>query len=132
MLQQCYEALTNQAANRWIQIGNFLHKTSVLSGLACGGSILAKAPFERIVIPLACTSAGCASLYAVLWQWDPCSQYQVDHFGDELHTIPAAKLAAQSYTVLIYRNDAARRVLQNVLALSCGLYCAYKMNLRLR
>ena len=60
-----------------IQIGNFLHKTAVLSGVAFLSASLTRAPFASLVLPMGIISVGCAGLYDTLWVHDPLSQYQV-------------------------------------------------------
>lgn len=88
---------------RWIRTGNFLHKTTVLSGMAAllsTGVMLALGGMRSIsggnwFVPLDCqlsaytslhlapsialsfVSAFSAGVYAVFWQWDPCAKYQV-------------------------------------------------------
>lgn len=63
---------------RWITVGNCLHKTAVLSGLAsivCGSVWSNRPVFSS---PLCAVSIFCAGLYTVSWNVDYCCQYQVD------------------------------------------------------
>lgn len=63
---------------RWITVGNCLHKTAVVSGLA---SIVTGSLWpDRLAIcaaPLCALSVFCTGLYTVSWNYDPCCQYQV-------------------------------------------------------
>lgn len=62
---------------RWITVGNCLHKTAVLSGLAsivCGSVWPNRPVFSS---PLCAVSIFCAGLYTVSWNVDYCCQYQV-------------------------------------------------------
>ncbi len=63
---------------RWIRVGNCLHKTAVVSGLA--SIVTASLWPERFAIcaaPLCAISVFCTGLYTVSWNYDPCCQYQV-------------------------------------------------------
>lgn len=65
---------------RWITVGNCLHKTAVVSGLA---SIVTVTLWpDRLAIfaaPLCAISVFCTGLYTVSWNYDPCCQYQVSN-----------------------------------------------------
>ncbi|VDL60241.1 unnamed protein product [Hymenolepis diminuta] len=96
---------------RWIHTGNWLHKTAVLSGLAAIGgtflTLLLRHSSETIVrnslidmsrsllpsVVLGLVSATSAGLYALFWQCDPCSKYQV---ARSLSALPACVVAAAS------------------------------------
>lgn len=70
-------ARLSDETERWITVGNCLHKTAVLTGLAsivCG-SIWP----ERLTLstPFCAISVFCTGLYTVSWNFDPCCQYQV-------------------------------------------------------
>lgn len=62
---------------RWIRVGNCLHKTAVVSGLAsivCGAIMPERPVFSA---PLCALSIFCTGLYTVSWNVDYCCQYQV-------------------------------------------------------
>lgn len=62
---------------RWITVGNCLHKTAVITGLA---SIVSNPLWpDRLAIsaPLCAISVFCTGLYHCSWNCDPCCQYQV-------------------------------------------------------
>eukprot|EP00047_Mylnosiga_fluctuans_P023260 m.135060 g.135060 ORF g.135060 m.135060 type:complete len:157 (-) comp9524_c0_seq3:2627-3097(-) len=106
--------------DRSIQVGNFLHKTAVLSGLAftCASFARGQQFFFRLVMPLGVICVGCAGFYDMLWQQDPLCQYQLDHTGDELVNIPTSELKPSTpYAVLVFRDNTARKVLHNTFAI---------------
>lgn len=62
---------------RWIRVGNCLHKTAVVSGLAsivCGAIMPERPVFSA---PLCAISIFCTGLYTISWNVDCCCQYQV-------------------------------------------------------
>lgn len=71
-------ARLSDETERWITVGNCLHKTAVISGLAsiATGSIWP----DRTAIgaSLCAISVFCTGLYTVSWNYDPCCQYQVN------------------------------------------------------
>lgn len=113
---------------RSIQIGNILHKTAVLAGLGCWVTAGLRLPLMQCTLPLGAASAAGAAVYALSWQDDPLCKYQVDQFGDELNAIPAQRLKRSgSYMILVHRDDAVRKRLQNVFGIACALLCAVKL-----
>lgn len=76
-------ARLSDETERWIRVGNCLHKTAVLAGLT---SVVGAALWpERltITVPICALSVFCTGLYTVSWNYDPCCQYQVsllNHF----------------------------------------------------
>lgn len=62
---------------RWITVGNCLHKTAVVSGIAsvvCGSLWPERPVFS---LPLCAVSIFCTGLYTISWNVDHCCQYQV-------------------------------------------------------
>lgn len=62
---------------RWITVGNCLHKTAVLSGvvsMVCGSVWTDQLTVSASFCAL---SVFCTGLYTVSWNYDPCCQYQV-------------------------------------------------------
>lgn len=66
---------------RWITVGNCLHKTAVVSGVASLISSLLWRDRPVIAAPMCAVSLFCAGLYTVSWNYDPCCQYQVLFFS---------------------------------------------------
>lgn len=112
---------------KWIRVGNFLHKSAVLSSFA----ILAITPFIPVRIslftsvPLGVFGLSCVTIYGVSWQFDPCCKYQVDYKGRELTKIPSRDIHTPSPVVLVRRNDKYRKIVHNTLsvAVMCYLGC---------
>lgn len=104
---------------RWIKVGNFLHKSAVLSTIGT----LVITPFipPRFVLftmaPLGALGVCCACVYGISWQFDPCCKYQVDYRGRELKRIPSHEVHTPSPVVLVRRNDKYRKFLHNTLSL---------------
>ncbi len=114
---------------RWIRFGNFLHKSAVLASLGALVSLpfLHHSTSNLTSIPLGVFGIGCAALYDVSWQFDPCSQYQVDYQGTELTNVPSHDLHSQTPVVLIQRNDKHRKRLHNTLALVILGYLGWRV-----
>ncbi len=105
---------------RWIRAGNFLHKSAVLASL---GALVSLPALPHCVgaltaLPLGLFGVACAGLYDISWQFDPCSQYQVDYVGTELASVPSLDLHSHTPVVLVRRNDKYRKRLHNTLALA--------------
>lgn len=114
---------------RWIRFGNFLHKSAVL---ACLGSLVTLPVLPHSItnfssLPLGVMGVACAGLYDVSWQFDPCSQYQVDYMGTELATVPSLDLHSQTPVVLVRKNDKYRKRLHNTLALIVLGYLGWRL-----
>ena len=114
---------------RWIQVGNCLHKTAVISGFGCLACPLLlprafKGPFS---IFFGSISIFCASVYGVSWQFDPCCKYQVEYDTKKLAQLPVDLLTSSSPVVLVRQDDKYRKRLHNAVALSVLLYCGWKI-----
>ncbi|KAL5473070.1 hypothetical protein EMCRGX_G027511 [Ephydatia muelleri] len=119
---------------RWIQVGNFLHKSAVI----CSIGALISTPFlprsvsKFTAIPLGVFALLCAGLYDLSWQFDPCCKYQVDYHGTELPTIPTHELHCPSPVVLVQRNDKYRKILHNSFALAVVAFFGWQGYLRFK
>ncbi|XP_058950701.2 transmembrane protein 11, mitochondrial-like isoform X1 [Pocillopora verrucosa] len=114
---------------RWIQVGNCLHKTAVISGLSC---FISPWVLPRIVKEPSCYVFGgvsilCAALYGVSWQFDPCCQYQVEYDTRKLAKLPLSSLTSSSPIVLVRKDDKYRKRLHNVVAGCALVYCSWKI-----
>jgi hypothetical protein len=112
---------------RWIRVGNFLHKSAVISAI---GTLVITPLLPREVsfcttFPLGAFSIGCATLYGLSWQHDPCCKYQVDYKGRELTKIPSNAIHSSSPVILVRRNDKYRKIVHNALALAVTGYLGY-------
>ena len=70
-------ARLSDETERWINVGNCLHKTAVISGLASIASCSAWPDRPAFSTSFCAISVFCAGLYTVSWNYDPCCQYQV-------------------------------------------------------
>lgn len=109
-----------EETSRWIKVGNGLHKTSVLSGLATlflPQLLPDSLPFGGYLsIPTGITCIGCATLYGISWQFDPCCKYQVTADSRELSRLNVRNLTNSSPVVLVRKDDKFRKLLHNGLA----------------
>lgn len=114
---------------RWIAVGNCLHKTAVLSGVACLLTPLSLPPeYSRYVaLPAGALSAACSTLYGISWQFDPCCKYQVEYDSQKLSRLPLHTLTSSTPVVLVRRDDIHRKRLHNTIALAALAYCAKKI-----
>ncbi|XP_050390507.1 transmembrane protein 11, mitochondrial [Patella vulgata] len=114
--------------SRWISVGNFLHKTSVLAGLGsliCGGTWPDRG---YLFLPLGAVSVICAAVHTISWQTDPCSKYQVEGDIKKLPRLPLHSLTTSTPVVLVKKNDFRRKVLHTTVSLAAGAYCGSKIH----
>ena len=112
---------------RWITLGNCLHKSAVLSGLGCLCLGAAWPEKPAVYFPFGFVSIGCAGVYAISWQFDPCCKYQVEYDLMKVPKLPIHKLTTTTPVVLVRKDDRRRKVLQNIVALAAGSYCCYRL-----
>jgi len=112
---------------RWIRVGNFLHKSAVLS--AIGTLVITPCIPTKIsfftTFPLGVFGVCCAGIYGFSWQFDPCCKYQVDYRGRELTKIPSQDIHTTSSVVLVKRNDKIRKLLHNSLSIAVVGYLSW-------
>ena len=115
-----------EETSRWVRVGNCLHKTAVLSGLASIflPQILPEGyipPSIYAGVPTAVLSISCAALYGISWQFDPCCKYQVTVNSRELSRLNVQNLTNPSPVVLVRKDDKYRKTLHNCIAVAAGL-----------
>ncbi|XP_050075687.1 transmembrane protein 11 homolog, mitochondrial isoform X1 [Anopheles maculipalpis] len=94
-----------EETERWIAVGNCLHKTSLVSSAASIAISLIWR--ERLTIYSAsfcAVSMFCTSLYAICWTCDPCVEYQVERKQRNLMKIPVPE-GASSPVVLVHTGN---------------------------
>lgn len=114
--------------SRWIQVGNFIHKSSVLCSLGCLVSPLLLPPKNVTVISMTLggTSLLLTAVYDISWQFDPCCKYQIEYDSCNLVKVPLARLSSPSPIVLVFKDDKYRQILHNVASLAVCVYMGYK------
>lgn len=110
---------------RWISLGNFLHKTSVICGLST--LCLSRSTKLQYLLPLGATSFVCAGVYMISWQFDPCCKYQVETDMRNIEKLPLHKLVSSSPIILVRKDDSRRKVLHNTLAVISISICCWKL-----
>ena len=114
--------------SRWIQAGNFIHKSSVICSLGCLVSPFILPPNNRTIVSMALggTSLLLTAVYDISWQFDPCCKYQVEYDSHNLVKVPLEELTSPSPIVLVYKDDQYRKILHNVASLAVSVYMGYK------
>lgn len=114
---------------RWIQVGNFLHKSAVLASLGALVSFPFLSPSVSVftAVPVGVFGVCCAGFYDVSWQFDPCCKYQVDRHGRDLARIPSHELHSRTPIVLVRKNDQYRKLLHNSLSLVVVAYLGWQL-----
>ena len=112
---------------RWIRLGNWLHKSAVISGSICliGGYIDADTFRDKVYVSLGLVSVVCSGVYTISWQTDPCCKYQVEDNVPKIEKL-LNNLSSTNPVVLVRRDDSRRKILHSIVALFAGLYCAWK------
>ncbi|CAD5125916.1 DgyrCDS14098 [Dimorphilus gyrociliatus] len=109
---------------KWIMIGNFLHKTSVLTGVF-SLSLAIPNYVPKAYVPLGFVSFVCAGLYMASWQYDPCCKYQVEKDSRKLQKLPLHHLTSNAPVVLVRKDDSRRKILHTTIAIAAVSFSAY-------
>ncbi|CRK95542.1 CLUMA_CG009007, isoform A [Clunio marinus] len=112
--------------SRWIIVGNCLHKTAVLSGIA---STVSAFVWPRNIA--ACASVGfvslfCSTLYAVSWDTDPCVQYQIEKNPKKLPRFPNLN-DFTSPVVLKYKSNKKKKYFHRSLTTIAIGVCVFRI-----
>lgn len=111
---------------KWIAIGNFLHKSSVVSGLGCLLTGICWPDRGFLYFPLGFLSTICAGVYTVSWQFDPCCKYQVERDTLRLQRLPLHSLTTSIPVVLVRRSDFSRKILHSAISVTSLTFCAWR------
>ncbi|XP_002165461.1 transmembrane protein 11, mitochondrial [Hydra vulgaris] len=103
---------------KWIQVGNFLHKTSVLTGISF---LITPLVFSvrlqpYVLIPLSSVNILCTTLYDLSWQFDPCCKYQIELNARKIEQLQSQTLSSATPLILVYKDDKYRKRLHNILS----------------
>ena len=112
-----------------VMIGNFFHKTAVLSGIACIiTNLIPMRPVQLAVLPLGATALTCVTLYDLSWSSDPICKYQRDANPSSLSQVPSSSLnPSGQYVVFVRRDDSARKTLHNTIGAICAVVIGAKL-----
>ncbi|KFD45014.1 hypothetical protein M514_14109 [Trichuris suis] len=119
-----------EQTSRWIEIGNMLHRSSVLLSI---GSILAVFSYPKAskVWSSTCSAAAiCLLFYWFGWSSDPCSHYRLETDLDKVAKLELGESRLKSAVVLVHRNDLPRRRFQRALVtVASALVIMKRMNI---
>jgi len=119
-------ARLSDETERWITVGNCLHKTAVATGLAslaCSAIFPDRPAFSA---PLCAISVFCTGLYTVSWNYDPCCQYQVERDTKKLIKVPNLS-EFSSPVVLVYTENKKTKYVHRSVTLLAVAFCASKL-----
>lgn len=102
---------------RWIKTGNFLHKVSVVAGVAAIGLLYSNKHRWIFYVPLTTISLLSAITYD-LSSGDLYCKYQVEKGTKCLEKLPIHELSCSNPVVLVKRDDTMRKFLHNTVALT--------------
>lgn len=146
-------ARLSDETERWITVGNCLHKTAVVSGFASivSGTLWQDRP--AVYASFCAISVFCTGLYTVSWNYDPCCQYQVNYIFILFHHLHPQhnKLKKKinnvfqvernkkkllkvpnlsefsSPVVLVYTANKKTKYLHRTVTLAAAVFCAWKI-----
>ncbi|XP_058060962.1 transmembrane protein 11 homolog, mitochondrial isoform X1 [Anopheles bellator] len=114
-----------EETERWIAVGNCLHKTSLMSGAA---SIAIGLVWKLDVFSYSfcAVSVFCTSLYSICWACDPCVEYQVERKRKNLMKIPVPE-GASTPVVLVHTGNKIVMFSHRIVTLLAASFCAWKL-----
>uniref|UniRef100_A0A5S6PZA5 Uncharacterized protein n=1 Tax=Trichuris muris TaxID=70415 RepID=A0A5S6PZA5_TRIMR len=119
-----------EQTSRWIEIGNMLHRSSVLLSI---GSIVTVFSYPKATKVWCCTcsaAAVCLLLYWFGWSSDPCSHYRLETDLDNVAKLELGDSRLKSAVVLVYRNDFPRRRFQRaIVTIASAVVVMKRMNI---
>ncbi|EAT36293.1 AAEL011606-PA, partial [Aedes aegypti] len=115
-----------EETGRWIAVGNCLHKTAFVSGLASVAAGLIWRDRLVFCAPLCAVSVFCTGLYTISWSCDPCVQYQVEKNPKSLSKVPNVN-DFSSPIVLVYTSNKCSKYSHRIVTLLAASYCAWRV-----
>lgn len=115
-----------EETGRWIAVGNCLHKTALVSGVASVAAGLIWRDRLLFCAPLCAVSIFCTGLYTISWSYDPCVQYQVEKNPKSLSKVPNVN-DFSSPIVLVYASNKCAKYSHRVVTLLAATYCAWRV-----
>ena len=134
-LKQDYDVIVlsdislGQKVCKWIQFGNILHKSAVVSGTTCVVLNLATQTPDWFTTCMSLCSILSITLYNAMWRRDTVSRYQLDTRGDFVSQMPLSSVRSRSLMVLMKRDDCYRRILHNLIGCIVVLHLGLKLKL---
>ena len=132
-LKQNYDVIVlsdialGQRVCKWIQFGNILHKSAVISGISCCVLNIATQTADWLTNAISLCSLLSITVYNTMWRRDTVSRYQLDTRGDFVSQMPLSSVKSRSLMVLIKRDDCYRRILHNLIGCILVLHMGLKL-----
>ncbi|XP_050095221.1 transmembrane protein 11 homolog, mitochondrial isoform X1 [Anopheles aquasalis] len=114
-----------EETERWISVGNCLHKTSLASGAASIAIGLAWKS-DIFCYSFCAASVFCTSLYSMCWACDPCVEYQVERKRKNLMKIPIPE-GASTPVVLVHTGNRFVMFSHRLVTVLATSFCAWKL-----
>lgn len=117
-----------EETGRWIMLGNILTRLSAVSGLA-SLTISMFAP-SRLYIsaPLAGVALIARGFYDISWNFDPCSQYQVERSSQSLDIQLKESVAkSESIRILVYKDNTLLNCTYRTVAVAAVVLCGIQL-----
>ncbi|XP_055607045.1 transmembrane protein 11 homolog, mitochondrial isoform X2 [Uranotaenia lowii] len=115
-----------EETGRWIAVGNCLHKTAIISGVASVAAGLIWRGRLMFCTSFCALSIFCTSLYTISWSYDPCVKYQVEKNPKNLSKVPNVN-DFSSPIVLVYKSNTYATLSHRIVTLLAGSYCAWRI-----
>uniref|UniRef100_A0A182J857 Uncharacterized protein n=1 Tax=Anopheles atroparvus TaxID=41427 RepID=A0A182J857_ANOAO len=114
-----------EETERWIAVGNCLHKTALISGAASFAIGLVWREKLTIYSASFCAvSMFCTSLYAFCWTCDPCVEYQVERKPRNLMKILVPE-GASSPVVLVHTGNRFATISHRIVTALATSVCVW-------
>lgn len=122
---------------QWIYLSNWLHRTAIISSVSCLLTAKVCGTDHAFVVPWGILSILTGSIYAISWQTDPCSEYQVEKNAAKIHTILKMNRPKDfdsddetddctNSVVLLHTNTLAKHLVCNAMVLIATWICGYR------
>ncbi|XP_038119327.1 transmembrane protein 11 homolog, mitochondrial isoform X1 [Culex quinquefasciatus] len=115
-----------EETGRWIAVGNCLHKTALVSGVASVAAGLIWRDRLLFCAPLCAVSLFCTGLYTISWSYDPCVKYQVEKNPKSLSKVPNVN-DFSSPIVLVYSSNTYSKYSHRIVTVLAGSYVAWRI-----
>lgn len=117
--------LANETA-KWIALGNWLRRTSIVSGVGCLVSGAIFPDKDYVYLPLGFLGCMLAGVYSISWQLDPCCNYQVERDRKQLQKLPLRSISSSQPVVLVRKSTTKKSVVLGTITVATVTFCAWR------